>query len=82
MLVARVEAYERPLRYGEVCEVELVLKRLDNSSAVFGFRLFGDGELKSRSRVVYVSVDGSLNKTEIPPAARERLRKFLMEGAA
>lgn len=65
-VVAAEVAYERPLRYGETCEVEVEVERVGNTSVSFRFRLFGNGEPKSSGKIVYVFVDREGRKVPVP----------------
>lgn len=63
-------AYERPLRYGESCEVEVEVERVGNTSLSLRFRIYGSGELKSHGKIVYVFVDREGRKVPVPPQVK------------
>jgi len=76
-VVAHAEInFEKPLRYGEICEVDISLEKLGNTSISFIFRVYGNGELKSHGKIVYVFVNNILNKIEIPYVIREMLKNI------
>jgi len=77
LAVAHAEVdFERPLRYGEECEVEVEVERVGKSSVGFSFKVFGSGELKSQGKIIYVFIDGK-SKIEIPMEIRMHLEKFI-----
>lgn len=73
----RVEAdYRRPLRYGDLVEVETAIERLGGSSVTWRYRLYrrGEDDPVATVRVVTVAVDmRDLSKRELPPWVREAL---------
>lgn len=71
MAVAAAEAsYESPLRYGESCEVEVEVERVGTTSVTFRFKVYGDGDLKSTGKIVYVFVDREGRKVAVPPGLK------------
>ncbi len=78
LVVAFAEiSYKKPLRYGEICEVDVVLEKLGNTSITFSFQIYGNEEPKSYGKIVYVFVNKSLDKIQIPDTIREKLEKYL-----
>jgi 4-hydroxybenzoyl-CoA thioesterase len=78
----RVESYfRRPIKYGDILEIEVGVSRLGESSVTFEFRATkaGEGELRFASSHILVAVDVlSLKPVRVP----ERLREaFLRAGA-
>lgn len=69
--------FKRPLRYGEYCEVDVDMEKIDTSSISFKFSVYGNGELKSMGRIVYVFINNKGVRVEIPADIKERLEKYL-----
>ncbi len=69
--------YKKPLKYGEYCEVDISIEKLGTSSISFKFLVFGNNELKSEGRIVYVFINSLGSKVEIPIEIRKKLEKFL-----
>lgn len=69
--------FKRPLRYGEYCEVDVDMEKIGTSSISFKFSVYGNGELKSMGRIVYVFINNKGVRVEIPADIKERLEKYL-----
>jgi 1,4-dihydroxy-2-naphthoyl-CoA hydrolase len=62
--------YLAPLRFGDVCEVELVAVDAEATQVTVGYRLRrqGDGEVVAVAQMAQVSVDGKLfSRVPFPP---------------
>ncbi|MCX8137311.1 acyl-CoA thioesterase [Pyrobaculum aerophilum] len=69
--------FKRPLRYGEYSEVDVDMEKIGTSSISFKFSVYGNGELKSMGRIVYVFINNKGVRVEIPADIKERLEKYL-----
>ncbi|AFA40695.1 putative thioesterase [Pyrobaculum oguniense TE7] len=69
--------FKKPLRYGEICEVDINLDKIGNTSMSFNFSIYGNGELKSQGKIVYVFINKLGNKLKVPDDVRTRLEKNL-----
>lgn len=70
--------FHKPLRYGDVIEVEVGVRAVGRSSIVFGYRVFRQGETEPRvvGHNVTVCLDMErFTKREIPDWLRERLER-------
>jgi 4-hydroxybenzoyl-CoA thioesterase len=68
----------RPLRYGDIIEVEVVVRAVGRSSITFGYRVFKQGETEPRvsGHNVTVCLDmDTFTKKDIPDWLRARLEK-------
>ena len=70
--------FRRPLRYGDLIEVEVKVLNLGKTSITFGYRVFkiGEGEPRIEGHNVTVCLDtNTFRKKEIPDWLRERLEE-------
>jgi 4-hydroxybenzoyl-CoA thioesterase len=68
----------RPLRYGDIIEVEVAVRAVGRSSITFGYRVFKQGETEPRvsGHNVTVCLDmETFTKQDIPEWLRARLEK-------
>ena len=82
----RVESYfRRPVRYGDLLEIEVGVTRIGESSVTFEFRgaRTGEGELCFATSHVLVAVDlATLKPTRIPETLREAFERTGAEPSA
>lgn len=75
----------KPLRYGDVIEIEVGVRAVGRSSITFGYRVFKQGEPAPRiaGHNVTVCLDmDTFTKKEIPAWLRERLERCRADSSA
>ncbi len=76
-LVKQTLEWKRPARFDQVLEVTVSARRLGTTSFTVGteFRLAGESDLVATAETVYVVVDHSLRKRELPADFRAALTR-------
>ena len=65
--------YERPIKYGDDCVVDVHVSRIGNTSITFNFEIMANGETAARGYIVYVLIDKEGRKKQIPSELRKAL---------
>lgn len=72
--------FNRPLRYGDLIEVEVSVLKIGNSAITFGYRVFKQGEnepwIEGHNVTVCLDME-TFKKKDIPGWLRQRLEKQL-----
>ena len=76
--VVRLELrYRRPMRYGEVAEVEVALVSVNRRKVSFAYRVFRDGEVAAVGETVHVAQGPSGKAMRMPESVFETLQRAL-----